>query len=334
VPSFTSRFVILPRVKRSFLIDTDTASDDAVALIMALRSPEIQVRAITIVAGNVGVHQASRNALYTVELCGSDVPVFKGAEHPLKRAHLDASWFHGRDGLGDHGYPPPRRAPEKQSATDAIINTIQSDPGLVLVTLGPLTNVALALQKNLDIAAKVSRCVVMGGAPCCEGNVTPAAEYNIWCDPEAAHIVMRSGFPVEVVGWHLCRGEAVLNPSDIQHVLSFATPVAKFAIECNSRAQQAFFEQSGEHGISLPDPVAMAIALDPSIVTSQSEHFVEVETGSELTRGMTVVDRLNVAHDQRNRAVWAASLASGHKAKVFWTIDNARWKQALYAALR
>jgi purine nucleosidase len=321
-------------VKRPFLIDTDTASDDAVALIMALRSPEIQVHAITTVAGNVDVRQATRNALYTAELCGSDVQIFAGAEQPLQRAHANASWFHGRDGLGDHGYPPPRRAPESQSAPEAIIATIESHPGLVMVTLGPLTNVALALQKKPGIAEKVTRCVVMGGAPCCEGNVTPAAEYNIWCDPEAARIVVRSGLPIELVGWHLCRGEAVLNPSDIQHVLSFAAPVAKFAIECNSRAQEAFFKQSGEHGISLPDPVAMAIALDPSIVTSQSQHFVDIEIDSELTRGMTVVDRLNVAHDERNRDVWAASLAAGHKAKVFWTIDNSRWKQALYAALR
>jgi len=205
---------------------------------------------------------------------------------------------------------------------------------LEMVTLAPLTNIALALQKKPAIARKVSRCVVMGGAPCCEGNVTPAAEYNIWCDPEAARIVMRSGLPIELVGWHLCRGEAVLNPSDIQQVLSFATALAKFAIECNSHAQAAFFEQSGEHGISLPDPVAVAVALDPSIVTSQSQHFVDVEIESGLTRGMTVVDRLNVAHDQRNRDVWSATLAAGDKAKVFWTIDNVRWKQALYAALR
>ena len=146
--------------------------------------------------------------------------------------------------------------------------------------------------------------------------------------------MVRSGLSIELVGWHLCRGGAVLNPSDIRQVLSLGTDVAKFAIECNSRARQAFFEQTGEHGISLPDPVAMAVALDPSIVTSQSEHFLEVETESELTRGMTVVDRLNVAGDERNRDVWAASLTGGRKAKIFWTIDNARWKQALYAALK
>ena len=325
---------MLRRVKRPFLIDTDTASDDAVALIMALRHPDVEVLAITTVAGNVDVQQATRNALYTAELCGSNVPVFAGAEKPLKRAHASADWFHGRDGLGDHGYPVARRAAEKQTATDAIIGMIESHPGLEIVTLAPLTNVALALQKKPGITTNVSRCVVMGGAPCCEGNVTPAAEYNIWCDPEAARIVMRSGLPIELVGWHLCRGEAVLNRSDIQQVLGLGTGVAKFAIECNSRAQEAYREQTGEDGISLPDPVAMAVALDPSIVTSQSEHYLEVETGNELTRGMTVVDRLNVAGDARNHQVWAASLAGGHKAKIFWTIDNVRWKQSLYAALK
>jgi purine nucleosidase len=317
-----------------FLIDTDTASDDAVALIMALRSPAIRVLAITTVAGNVAVQQSTRNALYTAELCGADVPVFMGAEKPLNRAHQSAHWFHGRDGLGDHGYPPPRQAPEKQHASEAIIRTIDANPGLVLVTLGPLTNVALALQRKPAIAGKVGRCVVMGGAPCCEGNVTPAAEYNIWCDPEAARIVLRSGMPVELVGWHLCRGDAVLNPEDIKHVLSFATPQARFAMECNSRAEEAYFEQTGEHGISLPDPVAMSIALDPTIVTGQTENFVDVETSSELTLGMTVVDRLNVAGNDRNRSVWAPLLERGKRVRVYWTIDNQRWKQALYSTLR
>jgi purine nucleosidase len=333
-PNDPYEFVILLRVPRSFLIDTDTASDDAVALIMALRSAEVRVVGITTVAGNVNVQQATRNALYTAELCDADVPVFSGAEKPLKRAHWSADWFHGRDGLGDHGYAPPRRAAEKQYAPEAIIEIIEAHPGLVLVTLGPLTNIALAVQQKPAIAGKVSRCVVMGGAPCCEGNVTPAAEYNIWCDPEAARVVARSGLPIELVGWHLCRGEAALNLSDIEHVLSFGTAVAKFAIECNSRAQQAFLTQTGQHGISLPDPVAMAVALEPNIVTSRSEHFLDVETESDLTRGMTVVDRLNVAGDERNRGVWAAVLAEGHRAKIAWTIDNARWKRALYTALQ
>ncbi len=326
---------MLARVKRPvFLIDTDTASDDAVALIMALRNPHIQVVAITTVAGNVPVLQATQNALYTAELCGSGVPVFIGAEKPLYRERYGAEWFHGLDGLGDHGYPPPKRAAEKRNVVDAIVEIIEANPGLVLVTLGPLTNIALALQKSPSMAAKVSRCVVMGGNPCCEGNVTPAAEYNIWCDPEAARIVFRSGLPVELVGWHLCRGPAVLSLSDLRHVLALKNPIAQFAIECNSHAQQALRRQTGEHGIALPDPVAMAIALDPSIVTAQTRHFADVETESELTRGMTVVDRLNVAADERNREIWSATLAPGQKVTVFWTINNSRWKQALYAALK
>src|SRR5213080_179682 len=288
---------------------------------MALRSPQARVLAITTVAGNVSVQQSTRNALYTAELCRANVPVFMGAEKPLNRPHQSAHWFHGRDGLGDHGYPAPKKEREKLHAADAIIETIDSNPGLVLVTLGPLTNTALALQRNPGIASKVGRCVVMGGAPCCEGNVTPAAEYNIWCDPEAARIVMRSRLPVELVGWHLCRGDAALNLNDIERVLSLDTPLARFAIECNSRAQEAYFEQTGEQGISLPDPVAMSIALDPSVVTQQSEHYVDIETTSELTRGMTVVDRLNVTGNDRNKAVWAPVHKAGFKAKAVWTID-------------
>jgi purine nucleosidase len=320
-------------VPRTFLIDTDTASDDAVALIMALRAPEVRVAAITVVAGNVPVHQATRNALYTVELCGANVPVHSGAEKPLLRTYENATWFHGRDGLGDHNYPAAKQVPEKQHAVDAIIETVEANPGLVLVTLGPLTNIALAVSRKPSIAEKVSRCVIMGGNPCCEGNVTPAAEYNLWVDPEAAAIVMRSRLPVELIGWHLCRGEAVLGPSDIAQIEGFNTPLAHFAIECNSHARVAYKTQTGEDGICLPDPVAMCLALDPSVGTDWSEHYVEIETESELTRGMTVVDRLNVAEDERNKAVWAPAIKNS-RARVCWTIDNRRWKEALYRALR
>jgi purine nucleosidase len=322
----------------TILIDTDTASDDAVALIMALRSASARVIAITTVAGNVGVERATRNALYTTELCGASTPVYQGAEKPLSRRLVTAEWFHGEDGLGDHGYPPPGRSAEKQHAVEAIIATVRSNPGIVLVTLGPLTNIALALAQAPDLAGNVGRCVIMGGAPCCEGNVTPAAEYNMWVDPEAARMVFRSGLPIEMVGWQLCRGPAVLAPADIQFISKMGTEHANFAVECNSIARKAYRTQTGEDGISLPDPVAMSIALDPSIGCESSQHYVDIETATELTRGMTVVDRLGVAGNERNRATWAGLVGLGSddrgpNAKVYWAIDVPRWKQALYSAL-
>jgi purine nucleosidase len=173
----------------------------------------------------------------------------------------------------------------------------------------------------------------MGGAPCCVGNVTPAAEYNMWVDPEAARIVFHSGLPIEMIGWQLCRGAAVIGPADIEFIEGVGTKLAHFAIECNSTARQAFRAQTGEDGISLPDPVAMSIALDPSVGIEWNRHYVDIETASELTRGMTVVDRLNVAGNERNRAIWSDLLRREPNAKVCWAIDAPRWKQALYSAL-
>ena len=320
-------------MSRVFLIDTDTASDDAIALIMALRAADVQVAAITTVAGNVDVEQATRNALYTVELCGAEVPVYKGAERPLVRPPHENLWFHGNDGFGDHGYPPPRRSAEKLKAVDAICKTIEANAGLVLVALGPLTNLALAVSQKPDIVQEVSRCVVMGGAAF-EGNVTPVAEYNVWADPEAARTVFHSGLPIELVGWHLATGEAILNAKDIEFVSSLSSKRAHFAIESTSWARQANIEETGDDGIPLADPVAMSIALDPSIGTSWGKYWVEVETTSELTRGMTVIDRHRVAEKAQNRSAWAALLEKRPNVNVCWTIDIERWKERLYSALR
>ncbi len=317
---------------RHFLIDTDTASDDAVALVMALRSPDVRVEAVTVVSGNVPLPQATENALYTVELCGvADVPVYRGADRPLVREPAHAQWFHGDDGFGDQNYPPASLRPRDGHAAEAIVRTVRAHPGIELVTLGPLTNVALALALDPSIAGNVKRCVVMGGNPCCEGNVTPAAEYNIWCDPEAARAVLRSGMNVELIGWQLCRGEANLNESDIARVRALGTKLAHFAIDINRTAMQSNLTQCGEIGIPLPDPVAMAVALDPTIAVESSRHRVEVECASELTRGMTVVDRLNVCGDERNREVWNAT--GGSMLDVVWSIDVPRWKALLYRAL-
>ncbi|HEX4172553.1 MAG TPA: nucleoside hydrolase [Acetobacteraceae bacterium] len=318
-------------ISRKILIDTDTASDDAVALIMALRSPEVNVLAITVVAGNVPVEQATQNALYTAELCGSTVPVFRGAAAPLIRPLEDAVWFHGRDGLGDHGYEPAARTAAEGFAVDAIVHTVEANPGIEIITLGPLTNLALALRQWPQLASNVSRCVVMGGAPCCEGNVTPAAEFNFWVDPEAAQVVLRSQLPIELVGWQLSRGAAVVNAAEIEEILALGTSFAHFAIQSNSTAAAAYKTQTSELGIALPDPVAMAILLDPALALVCSDHYMDLQVDNGITRGMSVVDRLGVAKDARNRAVWNEVTA---KHKVVWQIDIPGWKRALLRALR
>ena len=323
-----------PHTPRKLLIDTDTASDDAVALIMALRSPEVSVLAITTVAGNVDIEQATQNALYSAELCGSTVPVFIGAAAPLIRPLEDAVWFHGRDGLGDHGYKPAARSAAAGFAVDAIVRTVEANPGIEIITLGPLTNLALALRQRPQLAANVSRCVVMGGAPCCEGNVTPAAEFNFWVDPEAARVVLRSQLPIELVGWQLSRGAAVVNAAEMKEILALGTSFAGFTIQSNSTAATAYKTQTGEEGICLPDPTAMAILLDPSLALISSDHYMDAQVDSGITRGMSVIDRLGVAADARNRAVWSDVLAQGRKQKVIWEMDIPGWKQALLQALR
>ena len=320
---------------QTLIVDTDTASDDAVALIMALRAPEARVVAITIVAGNVPLTQGSRNARYTVELCGSEVPVYEGAARPLLREAYSATYFHGEDGLGDQGYPPPRTPAAPGHAATVLVNTIRAHPGVTLVTLGPLTNVALALLQAPDLASQVGRCVVMGGAACTVGNVTPAAEYNIWCDPEAARICFRSGMAIEMVGWELCRGAACLNEADIARCRALGTPRANFAVDCNATALDANRRLFGENGIGLPDPTAMAVALDPTLATRKSRHRVDVECEGTLTRGMTVVDQLDVVRrGVGNAGGWPAEDAAREpNVTVCWELDVPRFKEMLFRSL-
>ena len=318
----------------TLLIDTDTASDDAVAILMALRDPEVEVAAITVVSGNVPVDQGVRNALTTVELCGSDVPVHRGAAAPLERPATYADFFHGADGMGNMDYPAPGLQPAAADAVDAMIDTVSANPGLILVTLGPLTNVARAVQRQPGIVDGIARCVVMGGAACAVGNITPAAEFNLYVDPEAARIVFHSGLPIELVGWELCRGDANLDDDDMRRIRSFGTPWADFCLDCNRQALVVNRRIYREPGIPLPDPVAMAIALDPAICTRRSEHWVEIETSSELTRGMTVVDALDVTDDEQLAPAWGELQRRGRRASVCWEIDVPAWKDRLERALR
>ena len=306
---------------RKFWIDTDTASDDAVAILMALRWPDVEVVGISIVVGNVPVEMGSRNARYTVELCGKTTPVYNGMVHPYLREPYWAYFFHGPDGMGGMNYPEPKLPPRPQHAVEALIEAVRAAPGeITLVTLAPLTNIAAALTLAPDLAQKIKMCYMMGGAACTVGNITASAEYNIWVDPEAAHMVFRSGLPILMVGWEHCRGEANLSEEDIAFVRSFKTPLADFSIDCNRQAIQTNREWLGDPALPLPDPVTMSIALDPTICTRKGRHYVEVEIHSELTRGMTVVDERGVSKLEPN-------------IEVCWAIDVKRWKEALYRTL-
>jgi purine nucleosidase len=305
-------------------IDTDTASDDAVAILMALRWPdeEIVVEGISTVSGNVTVEECTRNALYTVELCGKKVPVYQGAGKPLLREPVFGYFFHGPDGMGGMNYPDPTYKAEEQHAVNALIDCIRANPHeIILVTLGPLTNIALALSLAPDLVEKIPMCYVMGGAAATLGNITPAAEFNIYVDPEAAKMVFHSGLPITMAGWELCRGEANLDEKDIAYVRSLDTVYGKFAINCNRQAIQTNREWLGEPMLPLPDPITMAIALDPRICTRKGTYYVTVEVESEVTRGMTVVDERSVLEKDANVV-------------VCWQIDVARWKEALYKTLR
>lgn len=321
---------------RKMIIDTDTASDDAVAIMMALQTPGIEVEAITVVGGNMPVEQGSINARYTVELCGKDVPVYNGADLPLTREVYRAYFFHGPDGMGDMNYQTTRPVAPGH-AVEVLIDTIKANPGIILVTLGPMTNVALAIAQAPEIVANVSRCVVMGGAACTVGNITPAAEYNIWCDPEAARMCFRSGLPIEMVGWELCRGEANLTDEDMRYCKEVInTPLSHFAVDCNFSALATNREWLGDPGLGLPDPVAMAIAIDPTICTRSSKHYVDVECDGTFTRGMTVVDQIGVTvHETANVEMWRPFREKGAPwTTVCWEIDAKRWKDLLYQTMR
>jgi purine nucleosidase len=315
------------------IIDTDTASDDAVAILMALRWPHVDVLAITVVMGNVDVEQGGRNARHTVDLCGAKTPVHLGCAKPLTRKPVFAHWYHGPDGMGGMNYPESRVALADGHAVDVLIDLITRNPREIeLVTLGPLTNIAAALVRAPEIAPLVARCVIMGGAAVTIGNVTPAAEYNMWVDPEAAQIVLRSGMAIELVSWETGLGAANLTRSEIDSIYALNTSFGTFAMDCNVHALRSSLEWLGDPGLILNDPVTMAYALDPSIVDRQGRYRVDVESQGELTRGMTLVDFRKVVGTQ---AVFTDNwVVREPNAQVIFTVHPQAWKAVLMACLR
>jgi purine nucleosidase len=306
---------------RRFVIDSDTASDDAVAIMMALAADTVSVDALTIVAGNVSLEQASINARYVAQLCNTQVPVYEGCDRPWLRKAATAEWFHGDDGMSNQYYPVPDYPVQPTHAVQVLIDLCrQAKHEIEIVTLGPLTNLATALSIEPRLADWVKHCFVMGGAAATLGNVTPAAEYNFWCDPEAAKRVLHSGMNLTLIGWELSCGASTLDDTEIEALRALGNDRARVAVDSNLMALQAVKKLQGQSGLALADPVAMAVALDSSIALEKSRHFVDIETESELTRGMSLVDRNNITGRDAN-------------ATVCFSIDTKRWKNLLKDSL-
>ena len=286
---------------RKLLIDTDTASDDAVALLMALRDPGVEVLAITVVAGNVPLDQAVQNALYTVELAGSSVPVYVGCAAPLIEPLHTAEIVHGHDGMSGIGLPVHGRAPADGHAVDVLARLIgeHAEGELTLVTLGPLSNIAVLFARHPGYATRLREIVMMGGTGDGVGNITAAAEFNIWVDPEAAEIVFGSGARLVMVGWDISRKYATFDAAASAD-LRTAGRLGNFAVDIQAVLTEFALTATGLASFDLPDPIALAVALDPAVATETRHLNVVVETRGEFTRGATVVDHTGYTDRPRN----------------------------------
>ena len=294
---------------RSIVIDTDTASDDAVALVLAVKEPSVDVRAVTVVAGNVPLDLAVRNAIVTLDLCGgSEIDLHAGRDRPLVRPLDTAQFVHGNDGMGGAELPEPSRGPTSSDAVGVLLQIAADEPGRHdLVTLGPLTNIAAALERDPDLLTKFGHTYLMAGSPDGVGNVDALGEYNVWADPEAATVVFAAPGAKTMIGWNISRTFAVMTDAE-QAALAAVGPLGRFAIDINGDVEQYCLD-TGLAGFDLPDPIAMAVALDDSIVAEATEEWLVVGLDGP-TRGCTIPDRRYGRPDPNIRVLWAVDEAA------------------------
>ena len=279
---------------RRFIIDTDPGVDDALALLLAFGSQEIQVEALTVVAGNVGVELAARNALLTIEAAGLRSPplVAVGASKPLERDAVNAVHVHGDDGLAGAAahFGQPSQSPVDAPALDVLLETISYNPNEIsLIALGPLTNLAHAFLSDPGTMALVPEIIIMGGALRPPGNTTPTAEYNFYADPEAARIVLTSGAPITLVALDAAARTRISRDELMQRAGASARPSAAFAKSICERYFDVRETITGRPECSLYDPLAVAAAIDSSLVRTE-RYMLDIETEGRLTTGMLVAD--------------------------------------------
>ena len=308
--------------KIPLLIDTDPGVDDALALLMAFADARHDVVGLTIAAGNVGLSHTVGNALKLCEVADVDVPVFAGCDAPLLHPARDAAYVHGQDGFGDTAYTPATRRAEDEHAALAILRLSHAHAGrLLLVALGPLTNVALALKLDPSLPQRVDRLVVMGGALTAHGNITAAAEFNIAFDPEAAHLVFEAfgaagGF--DLVDWEATLAHG-LPHDQVVHWLQAGTARATFYEAISRQTREWSADRRGDRWHSA-DALAMACALAPEGVVEHETRPVAVELEGRHTRGATVVD-------------WLRQGGQADTARLVLRYDQAAFEQRVRAAL-
>ena len=295
--------------QRKIIIDTDPGQDDAVAILLALASPkELEVLGITAVAGNVPLTLTERNARIVCELAGrSDMRVFAGCDRPLRHSLVTAEHVHGKTGLDGPDLPEPTMTLAPGHAVDFIIDTLRTEPAgtVTLCPLGPLTNIATAFEKAPDIASRVQEIVLMGGAYFEVGNITPAAEFNIYVDPEAAEIVIKSGCKITIMPLDVTHKALVTKPRN-EAFRALGTPVGIAVAEMTDFFERFDKEKYGSAGAPLHDPCVTAYLLKPELFNGRHVN-VEVETTSTLTRGMTVADWWSVT-DRTPNAMFMGDL--------------------------
>ncbi|NHB96043.1 nucleoside hydrolase [Photorhabdus stackebrandtii] len=304
---------------RHFIIDTDTASDDVVALLMALREPSIFIEAITIVAGNCVIDQCRKNALISIEKAGTYIPpVYEGMSKPLFRERYTSHHIHGKDGMGDMNLPESSLVSEDKHAVDVIIDIVRKFPGEIeIITLGPLTNLAMAVLKEPDLYKLVKIVYIMGGAGLKPGNITPLAEFNIYADAEAAHIVLNSGLPLVFCGWELGMEDAFINEFDMDK-LSSISDLGQFAVRCNRTLMEFNAGRCDKKGFDLPDPITMAVALYPNeMIVDKLAVYGYVEYQSERSYGHLVIDSTHLLNKPHNMTVITKIKGNVFKHKLF-----------------
>jgi len=306
------------------LIDTDTAGDDVTAMLFGLLWPDVALEAVTVCCGNVYLEQATRNALNTVEVAGRpDVPVYAGAARPLVRDLVTAHYVHGPDGMGGANFPEPTPSLAESHAVDALIELSRRHAGeLEIIAQAPLTNIALALLLDPELPSRVRRLWVMGGSNNRLGNITPAAEFNFYVDPEAAHLVLAAGFELTLVPWNLCIDYGILLRDELRPVLDMRTKLSEFYLQVNRSVWEFSTKAEGGSidGISHPDSLMMAMAIEHNLILETRDCFVDVEYSSELTRGYSLVDLNAVLHKPSN-------------ATVVTRVDRDRFKAMLFELL-